>query len=427
MEIFILILLILLNGLFSMSEVAIISARKSSLKYDALKGNKLAKAALDLADNMDQFLSTVQVGITLIGILTGLYSGDVLAVKFAPVLSGLGIPPVYAYSIAQVIIVVLVTYLTILFGELIPKRIGMSGAEKIAKLISRPMNGLAKITYPFVWVLSKSTSLMYSLLKLPDGQTKITEEEIKSIIEEGREEGEVQPVEQDIVERVFTLGDREMGSVMTPRGKIVSLDLQMTKEEIKKVIQLNSFSKYPVMDGSLDHLMGVVYLHDLFVALDEADFSLRDLLRKPTFFYENMEVYSALEKMKQEHISLAFVIDDLGWISGLLTMKDIMEGLVGELPAINESPEIVQRKDGSYLVDGQCSFYVFLDYFEMEALYSEYEYNTISGLILDQLERIPKEGEQLQWLNFTLEIVDMDGARIDKVLAIPGGSEKKRG
>ncbi len=131
--------------------------------------------------------------------------------------------------------------------------------------------------------------------------------------------------------------------------------------------------------------------------------------------------------MKQEHISLAFVIDDLGWISGLLTMKDIMEGLVGELPAINESPEIVQRKDGSYLVDGQCSFYVFLDYFEMEALYSEYEYNTISGLILDQLERIPKEGEQLQWLNFTLEIVDMDGARIDKVLAIPGGSEKKRG
>lgn len=419
MEILVLTLLILLNGLFSMSEVAVISARKSSLKYDALKGNKLAKAALNLTDNMDQFLSTVQVGITLIGILTGLYSGDVLAIKFAPVLSELGIPPKYAYSIAQVIIVVLVTYLTILFGELIPKRIGMSGAEKIAKMISKPMSWLSKITYPFVWILSKSTSFMYSLLNLPDRQTNITEEEIKSMIEEGIEGGEVQPVEQDIVERVFTLGDREMGSIMTPRGKMVCVDLQMTKEEIKKIIKLNSFSKYPVTDGSLDNLVGVVYLHDLFVALDEDDFSLQDMIREPYFFYENMEVYSALEKMKREHISLAFIIDDLGWVSGLLTMKDIMEGLVGELPALNASPEIVKRKDGGYLIDGQCSFYVFLDYFQMESLYSEYEYNTISGLILDQLERIPKEGDQLRWLNFTLEIVDMDGARIDKVLAMP--------
>ena len=419
MEILVLTLLILLNGLFSMSEVAVISARKSSLKYDALKGNKLAKAALNLTDNMDQFLSTVQVGITLIGILTGLYSGDVLAIKFAPVLSELGIPPKYAYSIAQVIIVVLVTYLTILFGELIPKRIGMSGAEKIAKMISKPMSWLSKITYPFVWILSKSTSFMYSLLNLPNRQTNITEEEIKSMIEEGIEGGEVQPVEQDIVERVFTLGDREMGSIMTPRGKMVCVDLQMTKEEIKKIIKLNSFSKYPVTDGSLDNLVGVVYLHDLFVALDEDNFSLQGIIREPYFFYENMEVYSALEKMKREHISLAFIIDDLGWVSGLLTMKDIMEGLVGELPALNASPEIVKRKDGGYLIDGQCSFYVFLDYFQMESLYSEYEYNTISGLILDQLERIPKEGDQLRWLNFTLEIVDMDGARIDKVLAMP--------
>lgn len=260
---------------------------------------------------------------------------------------------------------------------------------------------------------------MYSLLNLPDRQTNITEEEIKSMIEEGIEGGEVQPVEQDIVERVFTLGDREMGSIMTPRGKMVCVDLQMTKEEIKKIIKLNSFSKYPVTDGSLDNLVGVVYLHDLFVALDEDNFSLQGIIREPYFFYENMEVYSALEKMKREHISLAFIIDDLGWVSGLLTMKDIMEGLVGELPALNASPEIVKRKDGGYLIDGQCSFYVFLDYFQMESLYSEYEYNTISGLILDQLERIPKEGDQLRWLNFTLEIVDMDGARIDKVLAMP--------
>lgn len=419
MEAIIIILLILLNGLFAMSEVAVISARKSSLKYDALKGNKMAKAALSLADNMDQFLSTVQVGITLVGILTGLYSGDVLAVKLAPLLNGLGLSSAYAYSVAQILIVILVTYLTILFGELIPKRIGMNGAEKIAKIIAKPMGWLAKLTYPFVWLLSKSTSFMYSLLDLPDRQTTITEEEIKSIIEEGKEGGEIQPVEQDIVERVFTLGDREMRSIMIPRRKIVCLDLQMTKEEIKQLIKLNSFSKYPVVEGSLDNLVGVVFLHDLFIAMDEEDFVLQDLVRKPYFFYENMEVYSALEKMKQEHLSLAFVTDDLGSISGLLTLKDIMEGLVGELPDLNDAPEIVRRKDGSYLVDGQCSFYLFLDHFRLGALYSEYEYNTLSGLILDQLERIPQEGDQLQWLNFTLEIVDMDGVRIDKVLVMP--------
>lgn len=416
MEIFILVLLILLNGLFSMSEVAVISARKSNLKYDALKGNKFAQAALELTRNIDQFLSTVQVGITLIGIVTGLFSGDVLASKFVPVLEWVGLSSKYSYSVAQILIVTLVTYLTILFGELIPKRIGMSSSEKIAKVIAKPMKWISRVTYPFVWILSRSTSLLYSLLNLPDRQTKITEDEIKSIIEEGKEGGEVLQVEQDIVERVFTLGDREMESIMTPRNKVVSLDTSISRDDIKRLIKDNPFSKYPVVDGSSENMVGVVYLRDLFISLDENTFSFDEIIKEPHYFYENMNVYPALDRMKRERISMAFITDDLGLVTGVVTMKDIMEGLVGELPVLNELSEIVERADGGYLVDGQCSFYVFLEYFNMGVLFAEYEYNTLGGLILDQLKRIPIEGEVLYWLNFKLEVIDMDGVRIDKVL-----------
>ena len=416
MEILILFFLILLNGLFSMSEVAVISARKSSLKYDALKGNKLALNALGLTENMDQFLSTVQVGITLIGILTGIYSGDVLASKFTPLLVKCGLSSGLAYSVSQVFIVIVVTYLTILLGELIPKRIGMGSAEKVAKIIAKPMCLFTRLTYPFVWVLSKSTTIMYSFFRLSSGKTKITEEEIKAIIEEGKEDGEVQPVEQEIVERVFTLGDRELKSVMTPKGEIVALDVRLTKDELKKAIKLNAFNKYPVIDGSLDQVVGVIYLYDLFLAFDEDEFVLENIVRQAPCFYENMDVYLALDRMKRESISFAFVIDDLGMIIGLVTLKDIMEALVGEFPSLKEKPKILKLKEESFLVEGQCSFYVFLDFFQMGALYSEYPYQTLSGLILDELKSIPKKGDRLQWFNFSLEIVEMDGVRIDKIL-----------
>lgn len=416
MEIIIILALILLNGIFSMSEVALISARKSSLNNEAKHGNKAAKAALRLAINPDNFLSTVQVGITLIGILTGLYSGDVLSEDFAPVLVSWGVPLIYSYSIAQTSIIIVVTYLSIVFGELVPKRIGMSASEKIAKLIARPMNWLSAIVTPFVWLLSKSTSGIVNLLGIKAKESKVTEDEIKSMVREGMEDGEVQMMENEIVERAFTLGDRNLETIMTHRNDIVWIDTDMTKKEIKEIIFINPFNKYPVAKGDLNHVKGYVNLKDIFINIDSPDFDILQITNKAQYFYENMEVYSALEKMKTNHIRYAFVIDEFGSVRGVVTLKDIMEALVGEMPSKDEAPEIVRRADGSYLVDGQISFYNFLSYFKSVELYSNNDFNTLSGLILEELEHVPQTGEIMKWHDFTLEIVDMDGARIDKVL-----------
>jgi putative hemolysin len=416
MEIFIIALLILINGIFSMSEIAIISARKTSLKNEANHGNKAAQAALKLSLQPGHFLSTIQVGITFIGILTGLYSGDVLTVKFTPLLENWGMSPQYAYTITQITIVIIVTYLSIIFGELVPKRIGLSAAEKIAKFIAGPMNLLSVIVSPFVWILSKSTSFIFNLLGIKEEESKVTEEEIKSMIREGTEDGEVQQVEQDIMERVFSLGDRDLESIMTPRPDIEWIDVDMSKEEIKELISNNPYSKYPVGKDDLDHIEGTVYIKDLFTYIDFPDFDIRKIMRPAQYFYENMEVYSALEQMKITHNHTALIIDEFGALQGIVTLKDIMEAIVGEIPEPHEEPEIIQRQDGSYLVDGQCSFYNFLSYFKLGDLYPDNEHNTLGGLILEELGHIPHQGETLQWKNFKIEVVDMDGARIDKVI-----------
>lgn len=416
MEILIIIALILLNGIFAMSEIAIVSARKSKLSNEAKDDNKSAQVALKLINNPDHFLSTVQVGITLIGILTGIYSGDVLAVHFSPLLQNIGIPPAYTLVIAKISIVIIVTYLTIIFGELVPKRIGLSSAEKISKIIARPMNWLSTIAYPFVWILAKSTSFIFSLLGIKDNDSGVTEEEIRLLVREGTQHGEVQIVEQNIVERVFSLGDRNMMSIMTPRSEIVWINANMSVEEIRNIILNTPFDKYPVAEKNLDDILGVAFLKDIFVKMDSPDFSIREVVQPVSYFYENMEVYPALEKMKSSHIPIVFINDEFGSVQGIVTMRNIMEALVGEMPEINEEPEIIEREDGSYFIDGQCSFFNFLNYFQMSELYSKYEYNTLSGLILDKLKQIPKTGDQLRWKSFIFEIADMDGARIDKLL-----------
>ena len=409
--------LIFLNGIFAMSEIAIISARKSWLAADAERGSKSAKAALNLANSPDRFLSTIQIGITLIGIVTGLYSGDVFSVYLAPVFENLGVSVTTAFTLAKIIIVIAVTYLTIIFGELVPKRVGMTAAEKVAKVIARPMQFLSSVAYPFVWILSQSTATLFRLFRLKDGEMKVTEDEIKSLVREGKEDGEVQEVEQGIVERVFNLGDRNLESIMTHRSDIVWLAADAGKEEIKSVIEKSPFDKYPVGDSDFSNIIGVAYLKDIFLKIDVPDFSLKTIVQPVDYFYENMEVYAALEKMKVDCVRCALVCDEFGNIKGLVTLKDIMEALVGEIPEPGEEPEIIVRKDGSCLIDGQCSFYTFLEYFKMTDLYSEHEYNTLSGLILELHGNIPKEGDTLTWQNFTFEIVDMDGARIDKILA----------
>lgn len=400
-----------------MSEVALISARKSRLSSDAKKGSKSAKVALKLANDPDRFLSTVQIGITLIGILTGIYSGNRIAADLTETMISWGVSVTYASALAQGIIVVVVTYLTIIFGELVPKRIGLSVAEKAAKVVARPMRVLASIALPFVWLLSKSTEIIFNLLGIKETDNKVTEEEIKSIIEEGTEEGEVQPVEKDIMQRVFLLGDLKVSSIMTHKSDIVWLDMDMTADEVRAVVNENLFEFYPIADGDLDHVKGVVNLKDLVVHLSNPDFKLASLIHEATYFHESMNVYKVLEQMKMQKISRALVCDEFGICTGIITLRDILEGLVGNVDDPEEEPDIIKRvnKEG-WLVDGQCSLYDFLCYFNRSDLFEASEYHTLGGLLLKELQHIPTSGETLQWNGFTFEVVDMDGARIDKVL-----------
>ena len=417
MEIVIIVGLILLNGVLSMSEIAMVSARKSRLEADVKKGSKAAKTALKLANAPDTFLSTIQIGITLIGILTGLSSGEVLAQSFGKVIALIKPLEAHAVAIAQTLIVIIVTYLTLIIGELVPKRIGMSASERVAKLVARPMNLLSKIALPFVWILSKSTVATLKLLGVNTQENnKVTEDEIKAIIQEGTDGGEIQEVEQDIVERVFNLGDRNVGSIMTHRSEMVWLNVNYTKEQIEETVKNNLFNTYPVADKNLDSIVGVVHLKDLFGRLDEEDFKLSKVLRAPQYIPENLSVYNALELMRTTGGRYGIVTDEFGSIEGIVTLKDIVRALIGSMPEVGEEQEIVAREDGSFLIDGQIPFYDFLAHFDMEDLYNEFNYNTLSGLILEELEHIPQTGEKLSWRNFDFEIVDMDAARIDKVL-----------
>lgn len=417
MEFFIIIGLILLNGVLAMSEIAMVSARKSRLETEAKTGNKSARRALKLANEPERFLSTVQIGITLIGILTGLYSGQALAGDLAVWVEKIEALQPHALLISKTIIVIVVTYLTLIFGELVPKRIGMVAAERMAKIIAAPMDILSRIASPFVWLLSASTSFMMRVLGLnKTGSNKITEEEIKAIIQESTAEGEIQEVEQDIVERVFNLGDRDIASIMTHRSDLVWLNITDSNDRIREIVKTNLHTIYPVSDTKLDNIVGVVFLKDLFGKIDAPDFNLKALVRPPQYFPQNQSVYNALEHLKQGHLKYGLVTDEFGSIEGIVTLKDIVKALIGDVPEIGEEPDIVQRDNGTFLVDGQCPFYDFLAYFDMEFLYTNHYYNTLSGLILKILEHIPRTGEKLVWYNFEFEIVDMDGARIDKVL-----------
>lgn len=421
-EIVVILLLILLNGLFSLSEIALISARKSKLTADAKRGSRSAQRALDMASEPDRFLSTVQIGITLIGILTGLYSGDVLAADFASILIGWGVPALYAHPVAQSSIVVIVTYLSIVVGELVPKRIGLGLADKVAKVVARPMYLLSVLASPFVWLLSQSTALIVKLLGIREDANRVTEEEIKSMIQEGAEAGEVQEMEQDIVERVFVMGDLKVSSIMTHRKDIVTLDVRMGTEEIREIICRNLYQSYPVVDRDMENVKGVITLKALILSLDNEDFSLKDEMATPLYLPENMTVYKALEFMKENKVSRVLVCDEYGSMQGIVTTKDILEGLVGEVGDSTEDdvPYIIERRnDAGWIVDGRCPLYEFFCYFDCEELNPTASHsNTLAGLLLELLGRIPEEGELVKWHQFRFEVMDMDGARIDKVLVV---------
>jgi putative hemolysin len=400
-----------------MAEIALVSARKARLESEAKRGNQSSQRALMLASQPEKFLSTVQIGLTLIGIVTGLYSGDAFAEALARWLGRFPALAPYSFIIARTSIVIVVTYFTLVLGELVPKRIAMSYAEKVSRMVAGPMNFLSRIMSPVVWLLSKSTAVIVNIMGIrPSEDNKVTEEEIKAIVKEGFDVGEVQEMEQDIVERVFNLGDRNVGTIMTHRTDLVWLDVNDPNEKTRAKVQENLYNTYPVISENFNNLLGVVNLKDLFGRIDSPDFSLRELLRPTKYVPENLSVYKALEEFKNARVKYSLVTDEFGDVQGIVTLKDIMEALVGDMPEIGDEQEIVERADGSLLVDGQMSFYNFLEYFDREDLYADYDYNTLSGLILEILQHIPQTGEQFSWMNFRFEIMDMDGARIDKVL-----------
>ena len=417
-DIIIILLLILLNGVFAMSEIAIISARKHVLEKKSKGGHKGAATALKLATDPDLFLSTIQIGITLIGILTGIFSGEALGGHLAKLFVEWGTPMAVALPVAKILVVAVVTYLTLVFGELVPKRIGMASADGVAQFMARPVYWLSVEAKPFVWLLAKSTSWLVSLCGIKGDGAKITEEEIKSIIQEGTEHGEVTKVEQDIMERVLLMGDLKVGSIMTHRADVAYIDVSADVEAIRDVFKTDLHDNYPVVNSSLDDVVGVITLKELILHLNDSNFDLQSLMMPIQAVYEDMSIYDCLEKlMAEHHAGFALVYDEFGECQGVITLRDIFEGLVGVVNADEEDPQIVARADGnSWLVDGQCSFYDFLVYFDMEDVSDATDYNIIGALILSRLGRFPETGEKITWNDFTLEVVDMDGVRIDKVL-----------
>lgn len=415
-DLIIIIALILLNGIFSMSEVALISARKSKLTSDARNGNRNAATALQLAGEPDRFLSTVQIGITLIGILTGMFSGATIATQLADWLVAAGIAPRLALTLSKVVIVSVVTYLSIVVGELVPKRIGLGRADTIAKIVAGPMKMLSIITYPVVWLLSVSTAGIVKLLRLGESASKVTEEEIKSLIQEGTESGEVREVEQDIMERALVLGDCRIEAIMTSRKDVACLTIGMDEEKIRKVLADELHSTYPVFDDDREEICGVVSLKQLILTLGQPDFNISRQLSSGLSIPESMTVYDALDTFKRTREHLALVYDEYGCFQGVVTLGDILDGLVGCTSEGMDGPVIIKRQDkDEWLVDGQCSVYDFLSFFDREDLYQPASYTTLAGLIIENLKRVPSEGDIFDWNGFRFEVADMDRARIDKI------------
>ena len=418
MEILIILFLILLNGVFSMSEIALISARKNRLETAAKKGNKNAKVALDLANSPNEFLSTVQIGITLIGILTGIYSGDKITTDVQNFVATFEALKPYSESIAVGIVVVVLTFFSLVLGELLPKRIGLNYPEGIAKAVAVPMKLVSTVTMPFIWMLTTSTEFLLKILQIkPTADGKVTEEEIKAIIKEGTEVGEVQEIEQDIVERVFHIGDRKVNSLMTHRSDIVYLSLEDTKEEIKAKVIDELHSVYPVCEDNLDNVIGLVLLKDLFVSFESGTFDLKSITRDAVYLIEQTSAYKALENFKTSKMHYAFVVDEHAIFQGVITLNDILEALVGDASDFDEDEyKLVTNEDGTWLVDGQYSLHDFLTFFDLDELINDYEVTTVSGFFITELGNIPNQGDKIIWNKLDLEALVMDGAKIDKVL-----------
>lgn len=422
-EILLIILLVFANGIFAMSEMAVVSARKARLQQLANAGDAKARAALELANTPDRFLSTVQIGITLVGILAGAFGGATIAEQIADYIREVPTLAPYGNAIGLGVVVLSITYLSLIFGELVPKRMALNNPERIASIVAQPMNLLSKFAAPFVMLLSFSSGIVFRIfgIKLSNEST-VTEEEIKVLIEQGTQAGVFEETEQDLVESVFRLGDRRISALMTPRPDIVWIDVNVSPAEIRRKMSESHYSRFPVCDGAIDDIIGVVKAKDYLVLPNETA-TLQAVLKQPLFVPETGTGLQTLELFKSSHTHIALIIDEYGAIEGLVTTNDVLEAIVGDiaLPANQAESYAVQREDGSWLLDGALPVDEFKELFSISELAGEEKgaYQTLAGFILMYMGRVPAAADHFEWNGLRFEIMDMDGNRVDKILVAP--------
>ena len=427
LEILIILLLTIANGVFAASEMAVVSARKTRLQELADRGDKSAQAALRLANSPDRFLSTVQIGITLIGILAGAFGGATLSQTLSGYFDQVPALQPYSEQIAFGIVVLIVTYLSLIIGELVPKRLALNNAEKLATVMAQPMQVLSKIVGPIVSLLSFSTSMVLRLLGIDPhsvNEPLVTEEEIKVLVRQGAEAGMFETAEQDMVERVFHLGDKQAVSLMTPRFDITWLDVSDSPEINHQKMTESRHSRFPVCQETLDNVLGVVHVSDLLThSLSGNPIDLTAMLRQPLFIPETTHALKILELFKQSGTHIAFVVDEYGVIQGVVTLNDVMEVIIGDVPFADQPHEadIIRREDGSWLLDGMLPVTELKEVLELEQLPGEARGNfqTLGGFMITNLGRIPKSSDHFIWDEYRFEVMDMDGNRVDKVLVVP--------
>ncbi|MFW2136075.1 hemolysin family protein [Chryseobacterium sp. TY4] len=420
MELLILIALILLNGVFAMSEMALVSSRKFKLESLKKKGSPAAKTALQLMDKPTRFLSTVQIGITLIGVLLGIFSGESITKDLKNLLLKVDILAPYANQIAVSASVIIITYFSIVVGELFPKRLGMTFPESIAVMLARPMDLLSKIVSPFVWLLSISNDFLSKIFRINDkNDNTISEAEIVSMVKESAQGGEILNIEQDIVERVFELGDRKASALYTPKSEMIIFDTQDSWDDIRYKIQDGKHSAYPVCENNnVDNILGIVIIKDLFLASNTPDFKVSNYIKEPLYFNEAAKAYQVLKQFKKTKIHYGIVIDEYGSVKGIITLNDLIDELVGDTMHDEEkNPEIKKIDNDTWLVDAGMDIYDFLDYFnkEEEEEHINNQYNTVAGYIINNINNLPQVDDHFEIKDLKYTILEKNGQRISKI------------
>lgn len=424
MELIILILLIIFNGLLSMSELAVISARKARLQQMAEDGNVGAVKALELAASPGEFLSMVQIGITLVGILAGAFGGATIARGLGEQLASVPFLSDYAEPLSVGIVVVLVTYLSLVIGELVPKQLALRNAEGLAVQVAGPLTILARVTRPLVGILNASTNGVLWLLRVkPAAEPDVSEEEVRLMLAQATAQGVFEPMEEEIVEQVFRLADRKVDAVLIPRTEIIWLDVNAPVEAIREQVIGAGHSRFPVAEGQLDRILGIVMAKDLLAqSLSGQPFDLRAIVRPALFVPESTPALTVVERFKQTASHLAIVIDEYGGVEGLVTSGDILASLVGDIPEPDEETTsgAIRREDGSWLIDGMYPIEDFQELFEIEGFpeASDGYYQTVGGFVMASLGQVPQPGDHITWAGLRIEVVDMDGRRVDKVLVV---------